>query len=707
MQHEKKNSTNRRLQKATAICLLLAMLLTLWTVSASAAQQTDGFVGKTGRAVESMLRSMTTEEKITQMLMIAPRYYDGVGVTQLNEQLRDLFSRYTFGGVILFAQNSVNAEQTLRLTDSLQKANAKSGKPQMLVSIDQEGGYVSRLATGTQLTGNMALGAIGERSAARRTGVIIGEELAALGINVDFAPVVDVNNNPANPVIGTRSFSDDPAVVSALGTAFIEGLHKEQIMTALKHFPGHGDTGTDSHTGLPQIQKTYAELQKNELIPFAAGIAAGAEMIMTAHIQYPKIETATYVSKSTGEEIYLPATLSKTIMTDILRRDMGFDGVIVTDAMNMDAIAKHFDPVDSAALAINAGVDILLMPVAPYSDAGIQGLKYGIAAITALADSGKISMDNIDASVRRILTLKSKHGLLKPYDTENLDARIEKAVATVGSKAHHDEEFGIAKRAVTLTKNDDDLLPLREKNQKVLILTAYDNEMLSAEYGKSLAENNSLFPEGTQVTVGCYGSTPAETIDAQIRQSDVVVAISEITKAAHLNPNESAGAKGAQIDHMIETAHQAGAKFVVLGARLPYEAVRFPDADAVLQCWSDKGMSEDPRELEHDVPQYGPCIPAAVYMMFAKNEKITGRLPVCVPQITQEYTLSDEIALERGFGLKYKDFCPLCGETHEKNLRDRIQGLFHKIIYVMRVMSAFLHDRGVDLFAQIRRIFSV
>ena len=169
MQHEKKNSTNRRLQKATAICLLFAMLLTLWTVSASAAQQTDGFVGKTGRAVESMLRSMTTEEKITQMLMIAPRYYDGVGVTQLNEQLRDLFSRYTFGGVILFAQNSVNAEQTLRLTDSLQKANAKSGKPQMLVSIDQEGGYVSRLATGTQLTGNMALGAIGKPSAARRT----------------------------------------------------------------------------------------------------------------------------------------------------------------------------------------------------------------------------------------------------------------------------------------------------------------------------------------------------------------------------------------------------------------------------------------------------------------------------------------------------------------------------------------------------------
>ena len=705
MKQGKRNRINRWIQKATAVCLLVAMLLTLWTTSA-AAQQTESMVGQADNSIESILRSMTTEEKITQMLMIAPRYYDGVGVTQLNEPFQNLFSRYTFGGVILFAQNAVHAEQTLRLTDSLQKANAKPGKPQMFISIDQEGGSVSRLATGTQLTGNMALGAIGKPSAARRTGTIIGEELSALGINVDFAPVMDVNNNPANPVIGTRSFSDDPATVSALGTAFIEGLHSEQIMTALKHFPGHGDTGTDSHTGLPQINKTYAELQKNELIPFAAGIAAGAEMIMTAHIQFPKIENATYISKATGEEIYLPATLSKTILTDILRRDMGYDGIIVTDPMNMDAIAKHFDPVDSAVLAINAGVDILLMPVAPYSDAGIQGLKYGISALVALADSGKISMDNINASVRRILTLKDKHGLLNSYDAENTDARIADAVATVGSKAHHDEEFEIAKQSVTLTKNDNDLLPLREKNQKILILTANANEVLSVNYGKNLAADNSLLPKGAEITVGCYDNTPTETIDAQIKQSDVVIAISALTKAASLNPNTTAGAKSAQIDRMIATAHQAGAKFVILSDRLPYEAVRFPDADAVIHCWSDKGMREDPRELEHDVPQYGPCIPAAVYMMFAKNEKITGRLPVRVPQITQDYTFSDETALERGFGLVYKDFCPVCGESHEKNLQDRIQGLFHKILYAMRAAFTFLYDRGVDLFDRIRRIFS-
>lgn len=672
-------------KRAFSLFLAAALLAGVWAFSATAKEN----------AAQTMLRTMTTEEKITQMLMIAPRYYDNAGVTQLNAPLTELFGRYTFGGVILFAQNTQNAEQTLRLTDALQKANVKAGKPQLFVSIDQEGGRVTRLATGTQLTGNMALGAIGQDSAARRSGEIIGEELSSIGINVDFAPVLDVNSNPANPVIGTRSFSDSPTIVSTLGSAFIEGLHNRGIMTSLKHFPGHGDTGTDSHTGMPQINKSYAELQKNELIPFKRGIAADTEMIMTAHIQFPDIERTTYRSKSTGDEIYLPATLSKTILKDILRRDMGYDGIIVTDSMDMDAIDKHFDRMDAAALAINAGVDILLMPVAPYTRAGIQELERYIASLVSLADNGTISMDNVNASVLRILTLKDKHGMLEAYNADHLDAKIEKAVATVGSKAHHDEEFEIAKRSITLTKNDEDLLPLRKKNQRVLILTAYANEVLSVNYGKSFAEGNLPLPEGTQITVGCYGNTAAETIDAQIAHSDVVVAISELTSVAGLNPRNAAGARGARIDQMIETAHQAGAKFVVLSAHLPYDCVRFPDADAVMLCWSDKGMSEDPRERRHDVPQYGPCIPAAVYMMFSKEDKVTGKLPVNVPAISEAYTFSDQIVLERGFGLEYKSFCPVCGETHDTNLWKRIVGVFHKISYAFEQLFTFFKDKVV------------
>ena len=683
-----KRSAKKHLQSALSLFLTVVLLAGVWTIGVSA---------KDADAVGRMLGAMTIEEKITQMLIIAPRYYDGVGVTQLNKPLENLFRRYTFGGAILFAQNAENAEQTLRLTDSLQNANAKTDKPQLFIGIDQEGGSVSRLATGTQLTGNMALGAIGRESAARRSGEIISEELAALGINVDFAPVMDVNNNPNNPVIGTRSFSDDPATVSALGQSFIMGLHSNGIMTALKHFPGHGDTGTDSHTNLPQVNKGIDELKKMELIPFAAGIKAGAEMIMTAHIQYPKIDDSTYRSKLTGEDVYLPATLSKKIMTDLLRRDMGYRGVIVTDAMNMDAVDKHFDRLDAAALAINAGVDILLMPAAPYTADGIRDLESYIADLVSLTENGTISLDNVNASVRRILTLKEKNGLLKAYDGSDLETKIENATATVGSKAHHDEEFEMAKQSITLTKNDNDLLPLREKNQKVLILTAYDNELLSVNYGKSLAEEKELIPEGTEITVGCYATTPVETLAAQISQSDVVIAISETTKVAALDPKTAQGARGAGIDLMIQLAHKSDVKFIVLSARLPYDCVRFPDADAVMLCWSDKGMSEDPREREHDTPQYGPCIPAAIYMMFAKGERITGRLPVDIPVITEDYTFSEETALQRGFGLDYKHFCLLCGEAHDKDSWDRLLGLFHELVYVLTKTVSILKSDIVTI----------
>ena len=464
-------------------------------------------------------------------------------------------------------------------------------------------------------------------------------------------------------------------------------------MTALKHFPGHGDTGSDSHTSLPQVNKAYAELKKNELVPFAAGIKAGAEMIMTAHIQYPQIDPSTYRSKLTGEDIYLPATLSKKIMTDLLRRDMGYNGVIVTDAMNMDAVDKHFDRLDAAVLAINAGVDILLMPVAPYTAEGIRDLENYIADLVALVENGTICVDNVNASVRRILTLKNRHGLLKPYDGDDLETKIANATSTVGSKAHHDEEFEMAKQSITLTKNDNDLLPLREKNQKVLILTAYDNELLSANYGKSLAEENGLIPEGTEITIGCYATTPVETLAAQISRSDVVIAISEVTKVAALDPKTAQGARGAGIDMMLRLTHQAGAKFVVLSAHLPYDCVRFPDADAVMLCWSDKGMSEDPRERERDVPQYGPCIPAAIYMMFGKGEKITGRLPVDIPVINEDYTFSDEIALKRGFGLNYKHFCSLCGEAHDNGLWDRLHGIIHEVICVLQKAFNILKSR--------------
>ncbi|MBQ3866291.1 MAG: beta-hexosaminidase, partial [Clostridia bacterium] len=384
-----------------------------------------------------ILASMTVEEKIAQMLMPAFRYYtDGegkkVGVEEISPEIRAKLEKYGFAGTIFFAQNIVDSQKTAVLIDAMQRANAaKAGRPQLLCAVDQEGGVVARIGRGTRMPGNMALGAAGQEETVRKVAGVIAEELTALGLNYDAAPVLDVNCNPANPVIGLRSFSDDPETVARLGVAYMNELQKAGVVATLKHFPGHGDTDTDSHTGLPAVNRSLDELKARELIPFQACIDAGAEAIMTAHIEYPQIETETVISKATGESIHLPATLSKTILTDLLRGEMGFEGVIITDAMNMDAVASHFDPLDAAKLAIAAGVDILLMPVDLSTTEGMQALDDYIGALTEAVEKGEIKETDVDAAVLRILKLKEAHGLLEPYSGAVGD------VSSVGSAAHH------------------------------------------------------------------------------------------------------------------------------------------------------------------------------------------------------------------------------------------------------------------------------
>ena len=371
-----------------------------------------------GGDVEQLLASMSLRDKVGQMMMPGFRVWKempakegeetpAVSITELNDQIREAIARYHFGGVILYAENCVDAEQTLRLNAALQAASLESGGLPMLIAADQEGGNVSRLGYGTVGVSNMALAATGDSANARAMARIHGEELGLVGIQLNFAPVADVNSNPNNPVIGIRSFSDDAATVSEYCQAYLAGLHDAGAIAALKHFPGHGDTDTDSHTGFPIIQRTLDELKANELIPFQAAIDAGADMVMTAHIQYPQIETQTYTSTSTGEEVCLPATMSRAILTDLLRGEMGFDGVIVSDALDMDAVAKNFSPEDTMRLTINAGVDLLLLPATKNTDLFAQ-MEAMVDTAIAMVEDGTIAMEEIDDSVRRILTLKKK-----------------------------------------------------------------------------------------------------------------------------------------------------------------------------------------------------------------------------------------------------------------------------------------------------------
>ena len=287
--------------------------------SAEMAAVTDG-----DEDIEKILDGMSLEEKVGQMMIVSfrsmeetpgtaggrrsienPEEVSTVNITELNEEIRDCLKKYHFGGTLLFAENFVDPEQVLRLVSDIQAENQEGGGLPLIVSCDQEGGFITRMKFGTIGVGNMALAATGDPDNAKKMASVYGEEMGLLGINADLAPVVDINNNPANPVIGIRSFSDDPDMVSEYGLHYLDGLHEAGTMASLKHFPGHGDTDTDSHTGFPCIHKSYEELKDFELIPFQKAIDAGADMVMTAHIQYPEIEDTTYISVSTGEQVYL------------------------------------------------------------------------------------------------------------------------------------------------------------------------------------------------------------------------------------------------------------------------------------------------------------------------------------------------------------------------------------------------------------------
>ena len=605
---------------------------------------------------DELLANMSTEDKIAQKLMPTFRYFTNengelAAVTDMNSDISDLLNKHGFSGVILFAQNISTAEQTVKLIGDMQTANAAAqNRPQLFIGVDQEGGSITRIDFGTSFCGNMALAATGNPDNAKQCGNAIGSELAALGFNVDFAPVVDVNSNPSNPVIGTRSFSDNADTAALFGSAFMQGIQSQGVSAALKHFPGHGDTSTDSHTGLPCIYKTYAELKSSDLIPFQKCADLGSDMIMTAHIQFPEIETETYTSISTGEEITLPATLSKTIINDILRGDMSYDGVVITDAMQMDAIAENFDSLDSAQLAFNAGVDILLMPMDTYSPEDFEELSQYISDIAELADNGTISMESIDSSVLRILKLKQKRGLLDAYSSD-VTSKIEKANEQVGSEANHNTEWEIVKNSITLVKNDSNALPI--KSGRTVIVTAHSDENNAVEYGLQKLRDDGKISNDFNVTVISRDVGLAE-LEAEIDGAENVIALSEVGFAEEMNPYSGYGADSSAIDSLIDYAHECGAGFTVISCDLPYDSARYLSADSILIAWSSKGASEDSRISDGDLESYGANIPCAVYLAFSQTESPVGKLPVDIPKLDDYYGYSTEILYQRGFGLAYR-----------------------------------------------------
>ena len=610
----------------------------------------------TDKSVEQMLSEMTTKQKIEQMIMLTLRPWtdssgESLSVTSLNPELKQFIEKHNFAGVCLYANNIRTTAQSVALTSEIQQAALKSecGIP-MLISADQEGGNIYRLGTGTPTCGNMALGAANDPTLAFENAKIIGSELSSVGINTDFAPVMDVNNNPSNPIINLRSFSSDPDIVSKMGIQYIKGLQSEGVITTCKHFPGHGDTGTDSHTGLPLIDKSYDELKQLELKPYNSEVLSTTDMIMTAHIQFPQIETETYVSTSTGENVNLPATLSKTMITDILRNDLGFDGVVLTDSMMMDAIQKNFSLIDAASLAINADVDMILEPIQITSSENITKMEKYIDDIAAEVEKGNISEETIDKSVARILNMKQERGILD-YTAPN----AEDALKTVGSAENREKSLQIAEKAITLLKNDDGLLPLKlAENGKVAYFYPYSNVENTMTFALDRLKKDNVIPESVSADCVCFKDHEAAEFEENVKNADAVIIAFEMYNAGNLDAkNESKGWEARFADDLIELAYKNGKKLIYISANMPYDVARFQKADAILAAYGANGMDELPAEGK-ETAAYGENYPAALITIFGGNSP-TGKLPVDVYAVDEKSQYTDEILYKLGSGLTFKE----------------------------------------------------
>ena len=342
--------------------------------------------------IDGYLEEMTLEEKVAQLFIIQPEAILDVGTAvAAGDATREAIDKYPVGGFIYFGENLQSKEQTQEMLRNVQAySTERTGFPAFL-SVDEEGGTVARVAgTGNfdvPDIGDMAdIGAAGDVDAAKQVGEDIGSYLAELGFNLDFAPVADVLSNPENTVVRKRSFGSDPELVSDMAIAVSDGLEEKGLLSAYKHFPGHGATSADTHKGYAYTDKTLEELEACELIPFQRCIAAGAKCSMAAHSSAPK---------GTGDDT--PTSLSKTMVTDILREKMGYTGLVVTDAMNMGAITEEYTSGEAAVKALQAGVDIVLMPE------NFQEAYQGV--LDAVAD-GTLTEERIDESVTRILTVK-------------------------------------------------------------------------------------------------------------------------------------------------------------------------------------------------------------------------------------------------------------------------------------------------------------
>ena len=568
-------------------------------------------------------------------------------LTKLPPELAELITSTALGGVILFADNLKDADQIIRLTSDLQNAALKSKtKLPLFISTDQEGGRVVRLPRNmaTSFTSNMAIGATYATHGvtyAQSVGEVLGSELNALGFNVDHAPVVDVNVNPNNPVINVRSFGENPKIVADLGIAMLAGMQNKGVIGTLKHFPGHGDTNTDSHTGLPIVKHDLEKVKKVDLYPFQKAIDhGGVEMIMTAHIQYPALDDSFIVSRN-GESMVKPATLSKKILTELLRNKMGYQGLIVTDALDMAGISNFFTPVDAVLNTFKAGADIAVMPIKIRKPADIKTFKHFIGLLSDRVKDHPSTLKQIEQSVDRIVKLKAQLPT-QELSPEQINIKIKSAKEVLANHKHRALEESLATNAIVEIKNN-----LITKNWHTGIKNVH---VLFPEQGQSeamkLALHNKLVSIGKntwQISTSTLEQFELQKLYQQIEQSDLLIVASDSQKTAvelggiedlveQLDKNRSS--KGAQVHNKnnfadktlaaLMYAKQHHKKTIFITLKSPYNIDKFTKfADCVL-------ASFDGNFYENSKGDFIGAAYTALAKIISGDLKAKGHLPVSI-----------------------------------------------------------------------------
>lgn len=540
------------------------------------------------------LDGMTLEEKAGQLIMpwvlgdFAP---EG---SASHERILRFIEEEKVGGVIM------SVGTPFEVAAKLNDLQAHADVP-LLVAADLETGAGFRMRGAIHMPGNidlggatdfpslMAVGATGEERLAYAMGRVTALEARAVGIHVPFAPVLDVNNNPANPIINVRSFGEEPSSVARMGIAFIRGVQENGAIATGKHFPGHGDTEVDSHIALPVIRHDRARMDSVELHPFQEAIDAGMGAIMTAHISVPSLNGG----------IREPATLSPLVLTDVLRGEMGFDGIVFTDAMDMSAISRSHNSGAAAVRALEAGADVILMP------ASVGGALEGI--VEAVKD-GRITEERLDRSVLRVLETKEGLGL-----DENRYVDMTKVANTVGIPDHVAVAGDIARRSITLLKNDRGLLPLAGTRSARVMSVTYrrTSDVLAGRYFN--AQLRQTYPR--LATVELDRDTNADIYDALLRQARdraLVVVSTYVTAVSY----SGSVAIPEELTDFINRLDDIGVPHVVVSFGNPYLVTGFPDVQSYMLAWSGSEASQR----------------AAADALLGKVE-ITGRVPTRIPPL--------------------------------------------------------------------------